>query len=49
MKQKGVLGPTVHAVLSHRGRVASDRTAGQAEGGWGATIVALKHTLDEDR
>ena len=46
-KGKGVLRQSVHAVLSRHERVASYRAAGEAEGGWGATIVKLRSMRDQ--
>ena len=40
-KGRGVLRSSVHSLLSRLPEVASLRTAGEGEGGWGATIVQL--------
>ena len=40
-KGRGVLRRTVHAVLARRSDVVSYRLAGDATGGWGATVVIL--------
>jgi len=38
----GVLGRRVRALLSRRDDVVSVRTADEARGGWGVTLVALR-------
>jgi dsDNA-specific endonuclease/ATPase MutS2 len=38
----GNIRRSVHALLDRNPRVASYRTAGDGDGGWGATIVQLK-------
>ncbi len=42
-KGKGDLRRTVHAILARLDLVASFTLAGEDEGGWGATLVRLKH------
>lgn len=42
-KGKGELRRTVHAILARLDLVASFALAGEDEGGWGATLVRLKH------
>ncbi|HEY6872733.1 MAG TPA: Smr/MutS family protein [Geobacteraceae bacterium] len=44
-KGTGTLRRTVHAILARLDLVASFRPAGEDGGGWGATLVALKHFL----
>jgi len=41
-KGTGALRRTVQALLEKHPRVASHRTADEARGGWGATLVELK-------
>lgn len=41
-KGQGVLRSTVHAILDRLPGVESYKLAGEGEGGWGATIVALR-------
>ena len=41
----GTLRDTVHAILRRDSRVLRFELAGQKEGGWGATIAWLNHTL----
>ncbi len=41
-KGTGALKKTVHSILNKLPGVLSIKTAGEDEGGWGATLVALK-------
>jgi dsDNA-specific endonuclease/ATPase MutS2 len=41
----GTLRETVHAILRRDSRVLRFELAGQEEGGWGATIAWLSHSL----
>jgi len=45
-KGKGILRSRVHAILGHLQEVVSFRLAGEDEGGWGATVVWLRHKED---
>jgi DNA-nicking Smr family endonuclease len=47
-KGTGTLRRTVHAILSRLPEVAHFRLAGEAAGGWGATLVVLK-PMDSSR
>ena len=42
-KGKGILRGRVHSILNRLKEVESFRLAGEDEGGWGATVVYLKH------
>ena len=42
-KGKGVLRGKIHSILSKMKEVESFKLAGEDEGGWGATVVYLKH------
>jgi DNA-nicking Smr family endonuclease len=41
-KGRGILRKTVHSLLKNIPEVAGFVTAGEEEGGWGATVVELK-------
>ena len=43
----GTLRETVHSLLIRDSRVLRFELASQEEGGWGATVVWLNHTLDK--
>jgi DNA-nicking Smr family endonuclease len=44
-KGQGVLRRTVHAILAREPSVLAFKTAPEARGGWGATLVTLKPQL----